>query len=277
MTSESKHLRLEDKLKPSSPYWEKMKEKKNESGGKLKRKIRENDDYPPIHSSWRILLKDLLDDPSTKEMFSRIRSIYARGKANPKYEHIFRWTYFAKPNDVKAVIIGQDPYPDGRMANGLAFSCNVSDGKLPPSLKNIGKLLETDVGKQIPINGNLEKWAKQGVLLLNRILTFLSLDDKNYQELLPLHRQIKWKTFTDKVIQLLSRRNEHIVYLLWGKIAHQVESVIETTNKRNILKASHPSPACTVQTDKIVKFNDSKHFSRTNELLKEWKLTPIDW
>jgi uracil-DNA glycosylase len=163
---------------------------------------------------------------------------------------------------VKVVIIGQDPYHGMGQANGLCFS--VSTGvKPPPSLMNIFKELKSDLNIPVPGHGNLEKWARQGVLLLNATLTVV--------EGLPGSHQNKgWEIFTNKVIEKLSEKRDGIVFLLWGKFAQAKESLIDS-HKHYVLKAAHPSPFSAMN------FLGCKHFSKANALLLKDGKTPIDW
>jgi uracil-DNA glycosylase len=164
--------------------------------------------------------------------------------------------------DVNVVIIGQDPYHGTGQANGLCFS--VSDGiKQPPSLKNIFKELHDDVGISLPKSGNLEPWAKQGVLLLNATLTVRSDEAGS-------HQGKGWETFTDAVIKKISDKKKGVVFLLWGRFAHTKEALIDAT-QHHVLKAAHPSPLARGA------FFGCKHFSKTNELLKQQGKKPIDW
>ncbi len=164
---------------------------------------------------------------------------------------------------VKVVIIGQDPYHGPGQAHGLSFS--VQDGvKPPPSLVNIFKELKTDIGMPIPPTGNLTCWAKQGVFLLNAILTVRANEPAS-------HANIGWMEFTNAVISRISEEKKGIVFLLWGKFAQEKQALIDET-KHFVLKAAHPSP---LSADKG--FFGCKHFSKTNELLMKQGLDPIDW
>ena len=163
---------------------------------------------------------------------------------------------------VKVVIIGQDPYHTEGQANGLCFSVN--DGvKIPPSLQNIFKEIQTDLGKDIPTSGNLEHWAEQGVLLLNTILTVKANAAAS-------HRNKGWEQFTTTVIRLISTQKQNVVFLLWGNYAQQKGRIIDAT-KHHILQAAHPSPLS------AKRFFDNKHFSQTNQYLQQNGKIPIDW
>ena len=166
-------------------------------------------------------------------------------------------------NDVKVVILGQDPYHNVGQAHGLAFS--VPDGiQKPPSLQNIFKELNQDLGINIPTNGNLEKWAKEGVLLLNASLTVRAHNAAS-------HAKIGWQRFTDAAIRTLSEQKNNLVFILWGNYAIAKENLIDH-NKHLILKTVHPSPLSASRG-----FFGCKHFSKTNEYLIKNGITPIDW
>jgi len=172
----------------------------------------------------------------------------------------FNYTPFSK---VKVVILGQDPYHGDGQAHGLCFS--VPDGiALPPSLVNIYKELTTDLGIPLPKSGNLEKWAQQGVLLLNATLTVRANQAGSHQ-----HRG--WENFTDEVIRQLSARHTGLVFILWGSYAQAKEALIDTS-KHFVLKAVHPSPLSVYRG-----FFGCRHFSKTNELLMKAGKDPIDW
>ncbi len=166
-------------------------------------------------------------------------------------------------HDVKVVILGQDPYHGVGQAHGLSFS--VQDGIVfPPSLKNIFKELVDDIGCDYPTSGNLTKWAEQGVLLLNTVLTVRAGEANS-------HREKGWEYFTDATIRAISENLENVVFILWGRPAQMKEKLIDTS-KHFILKAPHPSPLSSYRG-----FFGSKPFSKTNEYLLEHGKTPIDW
>ncbi|MCK5877436.1 MAG: uracil-DNA glycosylase [Candidatus Marithrix sp.] len=165
-------------------------------------------------------------------------------------------------NQIKVVIIGQDPYHGEGQANGLCFAVN--DGvKIPPSLRNIFKELHQDLGLEIPKSGNLERWAEQGILLLNSILTVQANQAAS-------HRNQGWEQFTDMVIKQISERQKQIVFLLWGNYAQQKGSIIDAS-KHYILKSAHPSPFSARN------FFGNQHFSKTNQYLKDCGKKPINW
>jgi uracil-DNA glycosylase len=164
---------------------------------------------------------------------------------------------------VKVVIIGQDPYHGIGQAHGLSFS--VPDGiKTPPSLQNIYKEIGQDLGLPIPNRGNLEDWAKQGVLLLNAVLSVNASEPAS-------HKAAGWENFTNAVIYHLSQQRKNLVFLLWGRFAQEKELLIDS-NKHLILKAAHPSPFSAYQG-----FFGCKHFSKTNDYLVSKSISPIDW
>ena len=216
-----------------------------------------------IEESWYNLLKNEFD----KEYFFKIRSFvkksYKNKKVFPPPSLIFNAFNLTPIEKVKVVIIGQDPYHGEGQAHGLSFS--VPKGvKIPPSLLNIYKELKEDINKEIPQNGFLENWAKQGVLLLNTVLT---VEEGKANS----HKNIGWEKFTESVIELLSENRKNIVFLLWGSYAHKKEEFIDKKNNL-ILKAPHPSPLSA-----YTGFFGSKHFSKTNNFLKKNNIKEILW
>jgi uracil-DNA glycosylase len=180
----------------------------------------------------------------------------------PKENKIFEALNITPFDEIKVVILGQDPYHRVNQANGLSFS--VSNGvKIPPSLRNIFKEIQTDLGFSIPKDGNLISWAKQGVLLLNSCLTVRENEAGS-------HHNRGWENFTDAIIKLISNEKTSIIFLLWGKFAEKKDNLIDE-NKHYILKAAHPSPLARGA------FFGCKHFSKTNEILKNNKQIEIDW
>ncbi len=213
--------------------------------------------------------KDALDEEKAQSYFQQIIQFVEQERAAGKnifppqqdVFNAFRYTEFA---DVKVVILGQDPYHGPDQAHGLCFS--VLPGiKPPPSLKNMYKELATDIsGFEIPEHGYLTKWAEQGVLLLNTVLTV-------EQGLAHSHAKIGWERFTDKVIAELNEHRSGIVFLLWGSHAHKKGSMIDTS-RHHVLKTTHPSPLSAHRG-----FLGCKHFSATNSILKQQCLDPINW
>jgi uracil-DNA glycosylase len=217
-----------------------------------------------IEQSWKEVLKEEFEKTYFQHIITFLRAEKATGKIiyppGPLIFNAFKQTPFEK---VEVVIIGQDPYHNKGQAHGLSFS--VPDGvPKPPSLLNIFKELKSDLGIEIPVNGNLTKWAQQGVLLLNASLTVRQNEPGS-------HAQIGWLQFTDNVIRKISEKKEGIVFLLWGKFAQEKQSLIDET-KHYVLKAAHPSPFSANNG-----FLGCKHFSKTNQLLMKQHKTPIDW
>ena len=220
--------------------------------------------YNLLHKEWF----DALDDDKKVYFIGLCERIDARYQANPleifppKNQVFSAFNLTAKSN-VKVVILGQDPYPTESVANGLCFSVNHT-ASIPKSLKNIFLELKNDVGKQIPLNGDLSAWAKQGVLLLNTVLTV----EKGKPD---SHARIGWEKFTDAIIQVLASQDNPIVFMLWGAKAQQKIPLIEQSNHL-ILTAPHPSPLSVYRG-----FLGSKHFSKANDFLILNKQKPISW
>jgi len=218
---------------------------------------------PQIEESW----KTRLMQEFTAQYFSRLKEQLTEEKKRfviyPPGSLIFSAFDHTPFDAVKVVIIGQDPYHGAGQANGLCFS--VSNGiPKPPSLENIFKELKTDLGIPVPVTGNLEKWADQGVLLLNASLTVRANTANS-------HQHLGWHTFTDAVIRILSDQKQGLVFLLWGKFAQGKEALIDIS-KHHILKAAHPSPLSAYNG-----FFGCRHFSKTNELLRMQGKKEIDW
>ena len=217
-----------------------------------------------IEDSWKEILKDEFEKTYFQHIVTFLKAEKASGKIifppGSLIFNSFKQTPFSK---IKVVIIGQDPYHNKGQAHGLSFS--VPDGiPKPPSLLNIFKELKNDLGIEISENGNLEKWASQGVLLLNASLTVRQNEPGS-------HAQIGWLQFTDEVIKKISTKREGIIFLLWGKFAQEKQSLIDET-KHVVLKAAHPSPFSASNG-----FFGCKHFSKTNEILMKQQKNPIDW
>lgn len=216
-----------------------------------------------IEPSWKLALSEVFNQPHFTEIVHFVKTEKAAGKTvYPPGSQIFH-AFDATPFDqLKVVILGQDPYHGPGQAHGLCFS--VPEGiKPPPSLVNIFKELKSDIGMEIPTSGNLDKWAKQGVLLLNAALTVRASEPNSHAPI--------WAPFTDAVIQKISEKRKGIIFLLWGKFAQDKQTLIDES-KHHILKAAHPSP---FSADKG--FFGCKHFSTTNTLLAKEGLQPIDW
>jgi uracil-DNA glycosylase len=216
-----------------------------------------------IADSWKNILQSEFEKPYFKDLTDFVDEEYSNYQCFPKVEDVFAAFDYCSFDDLKVVIIGQDPYHDENQANGLCFS--VKDGiKHPPSLKNIFKEISTDLNQEIPESGNLEKWAKQGVLLLNATLTVRAHEAGS-------HQKKGWETFTDAVIEQISKEKETVVFLLWGKFAESKSKLINT-DKHTILTAPHPSPLGAWRG-----WFGSKHFSKTNEILQKSQKAMIKW
>lgn len=216
-----------------------------------------------IEESW----KERLSGEFEKEYFNRlvlfVKEEYQRGKVYPPGPGIFRAFDVCPFDKVKVVILGQDPYHEPRQAHGLSFS--VQDGvPYPPSLINIFKEIESDLGKPVPKSGDLTRWAEQGVLLLNATLTVRAHQAGS-------HQNKGWEEFTDAVIHRLAEEREHLVFILWGSYAQRKGAFIDTS-KHLVLKSAHPSPLSAFRG-----FFGNKHFSKANEYLVVHGIEPIDW
>ena len=217
----------------------------------------------PIRQSWFELLKDEFDKEYYKKLTRFLTMEYQSHVIYPKPENVFNALNCVPYNDVKVVIIGQDPYHQPNQANGLCFSVQ-PDVDIPRSLQNIYKELRDDCGCYIPDNGDLTKWAKQGVLLLNSVLTVRQGQANS-------HQGMGWENIVGKVLELLNQRDDPVIFLLWGNNAKALAKNIDTS-KHYILTAPHPSPLSASSG-----FFGCKHFSKTNEILKQLGKTPIDW
>ena len=216
-----------------------------------------------IHDSWYYKLKDEFDKKYWIDLSSKVKNSYKNKIIYPKPHLMFNAFNSTHLNEVKVVIIGQDPYHGQGQANGLSFSVN-DDISIPPSLLNIFKELESDLSIPFPNSGNLQSWANQGVLLLNTILT-VEKDNANS------HKDLGWEIFTKKVIEIVSSQLENIVFILWGKQAQSIEDIIDTS-KHYIIASVHPSPLSAHRG-----FFGSKPFSKTNKFLRSKNINPIDW
>lgn len=217
---------------------------------------------PKIEPSWLKALETEFGQP----YFTELKSFLVKEKGQhviyPPGNRIFAAFDYTPFDEIKVVILGQDPYHGPGQANGLCFSVN--DGiRCPPSLVNIFKELKDDIGCDAPVHGNLEGWAKQGVFLLNATLTVR-------QNAAGSHQNKGWETFTDAVIKTISDQKENVVFLLWGNYARNKAALIDG-NKHLILTAAHPSPLARGA------FFGSRHFSKTNAYLKSKGIEPINW
>jgi uracil-DNA glycosylase len=217
-----------------------------------------------IPISWTSFLLTELAKPYITNLMEAVENSYQNSVCFPPKDFVFNALKLCNPIDVKVVILGQDPYHGFGQANGLAFS--VYDGvKWPPSLTNIFKEVATDLDVALPLSGNLERWAAQGVLLLNNTLTV--------EEKRPIsHAKLGWSNFTDAIIKTLSDQNEDIVFMLWGGFAQKKAKLIDA-NKHKILLSGHPSP---LSANRGFWFGN-KHFSNANEFLKSKNKAIIAW
>jgi len=216
-----------------------------------------------IAPSWKKRLSEEFDSPYFIQLIEFVKNEYQTQTIFPPGKEIFRAFDHCDFDNVKVVIIGQDPYHGAGQANGLCFS--VRDGiRMPPSLLNIFKELHQDLGKPIPTSGDLERWAKQGVLLLNATLTVRAASPGS-------HQNKGWESFTDAAIRKISNEKEHLVYLLWGAYAQKKGEIIDR-NKNLVLMSAHPSP---FSADRG--FFGCKHFSKANDYLKSKGIPEIDW
>lgn len=217
-----------------------------------------------IEESWKSMLQEEFAKPYFKEIKHFLTAEKNKGKkVYPSGSLIFNAFDSTSFDRVKVVILGQDPYHGKGQAHGLCFSVQMGV-KPPPSLVNIYKELQADVGFNIPDHGYLQSWANQGVFLLNSILTVEASKPAS-------HRKIGWETFTDSVIKKISEEKEHLVFLLWGRFA-QNKSVLIDGSKHLILQAAHPSPFSAHSG-----FFGCKHFSRANDYLQQNGIEPVDW
>lgn len=216
-----------------------------------------------ITPSWKAVLHKELSKGETMRLLSSAQKAYTTHTVYPALDHVFNAFALCPFEQIKVVIIGQDPYHGPDQAHGLSFSVPVG-APIPPSLRNIYKELQADIGKEIPATGNLEHWATQGVLLLNSSLTVEAGKPGS-------HRKLGWERFTDVVIQKISDEREHVVFLLWGRHA-QAKGVHIDRTKHLVLKAPHPSPLSAYNG-----WFGCKHFSQTNEYLMKYNQTPIEW
>ncbi|MFA6423887.1 MAG: uracil-DNA glycosylase [Candidatus Magasanikbacteria bacterium] len=217
-----------------------------------------------IEPEWATILHDYFSSEQFQKLADFVRDEYIKKTIYPKPQDIFKAFWLTPFSNVQVVILGQDPYHGTDQAHGLSFSVP-ENLKVPPSLQNIYKEIESDLGiKKDFSNGNLELWAKQGVLLLNAILTVISNNPAS-------HREKGWEEFTDKVIKTISDRRENVVFMLWGNFARSKKTLIDST-KHLVLEAPHPSPFSAYSG-----FFGCKHFSKCNEYLHQHGKNEIKW
>ncbi len=216
-----------------------------------------------LKNDWAPLLEAEFKKPYYQHLRGILKEEYQTRVIYPDQSDVFNALHLTPFNETKVVIIGQDPYHGSGQAHGLSFS--VKPGvPVPPSLKNIYKELKADVGCDIPNNGYLVKWAKQGVLLLNTVLTVRAGTPNS-------HKGLGWEIFTDKVIETLNQRETPVVFILWGNFAQQKQELI-TSSRHFIIKSPHPSPFSANKG-----FFGSRPFSRTNAILRDIGMKEIDW
>ncbi|WP_053991140.1 uracil-DNA glycosylase [Mangrovimonas sp. TPBH4] len=217
-----------------------------------------------LEPTWKAYLEEEFKKPYFENLTGFVKNEYLEHSCYPPGKQIFSAFEWCPIEKTKVVIIGQDPYHGPKQANGLCFS--VTDGIAhPPSLINIFKEIETDLGVPYPISGNLERWAQQGVLLLNATLTVRAHEAGS-------HQNKGWETFTDQVIKTISEQKENVVFLLWGGYAKKKIKLIDQS-KHHVLTSGHPSP---LSANRGYWFGN-KHFSKTNSLLETIGQEPIEW
>ena len=216
-----------------------------------------------IEESWKQYLSNYFSKPYFKSLTDFVRQEYSTRTVYPPAKLIFNAFDQCPFDQVKVVIVGQDPYHEPGQANGLCFSVN--DGvDIPPSLVNIYKEIRDDLGRPVPTSGNLERWSRQGVLLLNATLTVRAHQAGSHQ-----HKG--WEEFTDNVIHHLATERENLVFILWGAYAQKKGAAVDT-NRHLVLKSPHPSPLSAHRG-----FFGNKHFSKANAYLISKGITPIEW
>lgn len=216
-----------------------------------------------VAEDWRAVMAEEIKKPYYKELSKFVLTEYKRGTVYPPQDDIYN-AFVTPLKDVKVLLLGQDPYHNEHQAHGMSFSVLPDQKEIPPSLQNIYKELESDLGCYIPDNGYLQKWADQGVMLLNTVLTVRAHQANS-------HKDHGWETFTDRVIQVLNEQDRPMVYFLWGRPAQMKASMLNNP-KHLVLKAPHPSPLSAYRG-----FFGCKHFSQCNEFLVKNGLEPIDW
>ena len=222
-----------------------------------------------INNDWLDAISPEFSKDYYKKLYTFVKDEYSKTIIYPPAEDIFNAFHFTPLKDVKVLLLGQDPYHNVNQAHGLSFSVLPgndipSQHDIPPSLQNIYKELHEDCGCYIPNNGYLKKWADQGVLLLNTVLTVRAHQANS-------HRGIGWEEFTDAAIRVLNEQDRPMVFMLWGRPAQMKRSMLNNP-KHLILEAPHPSPLSAYRG-----FFGCKHFSKANEFLKEHGMEPIDW
>jgi uracil-DNA glycosylase len=214
-------------------------------------------------TDWNPLLRDQFEMPYWHELQAFVAEERRHHPVHPPHDEVFAALHLTAHADVKVLILGQDPYHGPGQAHGLCFSVR-RDVRVPPSLANIHKELHSDLGLEIPRHGNLEPWARRGVLLLNATLTVRGGSAAS-------HQKHGWETFTDQVIRVVSRKEEPVVFILWGASARRKRELIDT-HRHTIIESAHPSPLSAHNG-----FFGSRPFSRTNSALEAAGREPVDW
>ena len=217
-----------------------------------------------ITNDWLGEIQGEFRKPYYRELYQFVKEEYSRTVVYPPADDIFNALHFTPLSEVKVLLLGQDPYHNVNQAHGLSFSVLPEQKEIPPSLQNIYKELHDDLGCYIPNNGYLEKWADQGVLMLNAVLTVQAHRAGS-------HQGKGWEQFTDAAIRILNEQNRPIVFILWGSYAQKKAAFLNNPNHL-ILKSAHPSPLSVYRG-----FWGSRPFSKTNEFLESHGVTPIDW
>lgn len=217
-----------------------------------------------ITNDWLDALSDEFQKEYYRKLYQFVKEEYSKTGVYPPAEDIFNALHYTPLSKVKVLVLGQDPYHNENQAHGLSFSVLPSQPEIPPSLQNIYKELHDDLGCDIPNHGYLKKWADQGVLMLNTVLTVRAHQPNS-------HQKHGWEEFTDAIIRALNKQDRPIVYLLWGKPAQTKIKMLDNP-KHLILTAPHPSPLSAYRG-----FFGCRHFSQTNDFLEKNGITPIDW
>ena len=216
-----------------------------------------------ITNDWLPAVREEFAKPYYRQLYQFVKEEYSRTVVYPPAEDIFNALHFTPLSEVKVLILGQDPYHNEHQAHGLSFSVLPDQKEIPPSLQNIYKELQDDLGCKIPNNGYLKKWADQGVMLLNTVLTVRAHQANS-------HHDIGWEQFTDAAIRVLNEQDRPMVFILWGRPA-QAKKAMLNNPKHMILEAPHPSPLSAYRG-----FFGSRPFSKTTDFLREHGLEPID-
>jgi uracil-DNA glycosylase len=216
-----------------------------------------------VSPAWRELLAAEFDKPDFAALAEFVREEYRSGRVYPAAKNVFRAFDKCSLDNLRVVIIGQDPYHGEGQANGLCFSVNEGMPH-PPSLRNIFKEIESDIGTPAPASGNLDRWAEQGVLLLNSVMTVRASEPAS-------HAGKGWESFTDGVVEAIASSRSEIVYILWGNYAQRKASMVDSS-RNLVLRSAHPSPFSANSG-----FFGSRPFSKTNEYLKQRGKEPIVW